>query len=82
MTMKQAIYQIKVEGYLDPCRAEWFDGWEITQQEDRSTLLTSSTIDQPVLHGLLNKIRDLNLAIISVQRIEDSKGGTYERATR
>ena len=79
--MKEATYQIKIEGHLDAHRSLWFDGWTITQQVDGCTLLTGSAIDQPALHGLFAKIRDLNLVLISVQRVEDSKGGTYERTS-
>ncbi|NQT74061.1 MAG: hypothetical protein HQ553_15060 [Chloroflexi bacterium] len=79
--MKQTVYQVKIEGHLDTNRSQWFDGWTITQQEDGCTLLTGSVVDQPALHGLLARIRDLNLVLISAQRIEDSKGESYERAS-
>ncbi len=77
--MKQSVYQIKVEGHLDLSRADWFDGWDLILDGDGHTLLTGSSIDQPALHGLFNKIRDLNIVLISVQRMDDNRGGTYER---
>ncbi len=88
--MKKAVYQIKVEGHLDPGRADWFDGWDLILDGDGHTLLTGSSIDQPKLHGLLAKIRDLNLTLISLYRLDpgfsegrnNENGGTYERASR
>jgi hypothetical protein len=59
-------YEIRVKNHLDPCWHDWFEGWEITNLEDGEVLLTSKAVDQPALHGALNKIRDLNLKLISV----------------
>jgi hypothetical protein len=64
--MTQGIYQIKVKGQLDTSRSEWFEGWTITQGNDGTTLLTGPVTDQSALHGVLIKIRNLNLPIISV----------------
>ncbi len=59
-------YEIRVKNHLDPCWQDWFVGWEITNLEDGELLLTSTTADQSALHGTLNKIRDLNLTLLSV----------------
>lgn len=66
-------YEIKIQGQLDPQRSIWFDGMALTYiEKDESgfpcTLIAGPVIDQPALHGLLTKIRDLNLTLISVQR--------------
>ena len=62
-------YEIRVKNHLDPCWCDWFDGWTITNLEDGEVLLTSANVDQSALHGALNKIRDLNLKLISVVEV-------------
>ena len=68
-----ATYQIKVQGRLDERWANWFDGMSITFEpaEDGSTMtvLTGSVVDQAALYGLINRVRDLGLPLISVGRI-------------
>jgi len=64
-----ATYQIRVKGTLDARWASWFEGLVVTMAEDE-TILTGSVADQSALHGLLNKIRDLGLPLISVSRID------------
>jgi len=64
-----ATYQIRVKGALDARWASWFEGLVVTVAEDE-TILTGSVADQSALHGLLNKIRDLGLLLISVSRID------------
>jgi len=59
-------YVIRVMGHLDPQWSEWFDGLVITQLQSGSTVLSGDIVDQAALHGALNKIRDLNLPLISV----------------
>jgi len=63
-------YEIRVEGHLPPQWAEWFDGLTITLAEDGDTLLTGPVIDQAALHGLLKKVRDLGLSLVSVCPVE------------
>lgn len=69
-----ATYQIEVQGYLDEHRSDWFDGMAIMPQvgtEGTSvTRLTGTVIDQAALHGLLRKLYDLGLPLLSVNRIE------------
>ncbi len=67
-------YEIKIQGQLDPQRSTWFEGMTLTFIENKEkgmscTLITGPVIDQPALHGLLTKIRDLNLTLISIQRV-------------
>ena len=67
---EQSIYQIRVKGNLDRKWSGWFDGFTVTPQADDATLLTGPVADQSALHGLLAKIRDLGLPLLSVKRIE------------
>jgi len=64
------VYQIRIKGHL--CRewTDWFDGLTITLEEDGDTLLTGSVIDQAALHGLLKKVRDLGMPLVSVSPLE------------
>ncbi len=62
------IYQIKVKGHLDRRWTEWFGGMTITLEENGYTLLTGPVVDQAALHGLLRKVRDSGLPLISVTR--------------
>lgn len=62
-------YQIKVKGRLSGQWSEWFDGLEISY-EDGLTTIAGSVVDQSALHGLLNRIRDLGLQLVSVHRID------------
>jgi hypothetical protein len=61
-------YEIKIRGHLDPYWSEWFAGLRLTHLEGNETLLSGPLSDQAALHGLLERIRDLNLALISVTR--------------
>lgn len=62
-------YAIRVKGHLDQRWADWFDGLSFTHASDGTTLLAGPVADQAALHGVLNKIRDLGLPIVSVQSI-------------
>ena len=59
-------YQIRIRGHLGPQWADWFDGLTITLEDNGDTLLTGPVIDQAALHGLLKKVRDLGLPLVSV----------------
>jgi hypothetical protein len=68
------VYQIRVKGHLDSSWSEWFEGLTIAYEADGITVLTGLLADQPALHGLLIKIRDLGLPLVSVNHVEpDSK---------
>jgi hypothetical protein len=63
-------YQILVGGHLDDRWADWLGGLSIQRQEDGTTLLTGSLVDQAALHGVLARIRDLALPLLSVHRLD------------
>ena len=68
------IYCIQIKGHLDSYWTDWFDGLTISHQEDGKTLLTGPIVDQAALFGLLLKIRDLNLPLLAVSRLEPETG--------
>ena len=59
-------YEIRVQGRLDDRWAAWFDGLKLTRAEDGSTVLRGPVADQAALHGLLHKLRDLGVPLLSV----------------
>jgi hypothetical protein len=61
-------YEIKIKGHLDQSWSESFAGLKLTHLEGNATLLSGSLHDQAALHGLLERVRDLNLTLISVTR--------------
>jgi hypothetical protein len=64
------IYQIRIEGHLGPRWSGWFEGLTITPEEGGETLLSGPVVDQAALHGLLRKVRDLGMPLISAIRVE------------
>jgi hypothetical protein len=63
---RPTIYQIRVKGQLSSQWADWFEGLTITLEENGNTLLTGPVVDQAALHGVLKKVRDLGLPLVSV----------------
>ena len=63
------VYQIRVKGHLGVEWADWFGGLTITLGDDGDTLLTGPLIDQAALHGLLKKVRDLGMTLVSVNQV-------------
>ena len=65
-------YRIKLKGCLDPKWSDWFEQMAISTERG-NTILTGSVADQAALHGLLTRIRDLNLTLLSVERLESAQ---------
>ena len=64
------VYQIRIKGHLGPRWADWFGGVTIALEDNGDTLLTCPVEDQSALHGLLRKVRDLGMPLISAIRVE------------
>jgi hypothetical protein len=63
-------YEIRIQGHLEARWAAWFDGLSLTQESDGTTVIHGSLVDQAALHGLLGKVRDLGLPLISVTQVD------------
>jgi hypothetical protein len=68
-----AVYQLRIAGRLDQHWSAWFDGLTLTHEDDGSTSLTGTVTDQAELHGLLAKIRDLGVTLISVTVVDPAQ---------
>ena len=66
---KPATYEIRVKGNLDPKWGDWFDGFDITPAADDTNLLSGAVADQAALYGVLLKLHNLGLVLLSVQRV-------------
>ena len=75
------LYEIRFEGHLSAYRAQMFEGLEMVQEPDGETVLTGSVIDQAALHGILNRIRDLGVPLLSVKRLSQDEA-KIERGVR
>ena len=64
------VYQIRIEGHLGPAWTAWFSGLSISLEDNGDTVLTGVVVDQASLHGLLKKVRDLAVPLVSVNRLE------------
>ena len=69
-----AVFDIRIKGQLDTRWTDWFDGLIITNFENDTAQLTGDLVDQAALHGTLNKVRDLNLTLISVASLGSPTG--------
>ena len=72
------VYQIRLKGHLDSRWTDWFGGLTVTLEEDGDTLLTGPVIDQAALHGLLKKVRDLGMPLVSVSPVEPDQADTSQ----
>jgi len=68
--MEDKVTQIKVAGLLDKEWGHLFDGWTVEQQADNNTVISSVDADQSAIHGVLTKVRDLNLKLVSIDTID------------
>ncbi|HEU4744023.1 MAG TPA: hypothetical protein VFS61_02260 [Anaerolineales bacterium] len=67
------IYQIRIKDHLSREWTDWFEGLTITLEDNGDTLLTGPVMDQAALYGLLKKVRDLGMALVSVNPMESGK---------
>jgi hypothetical protein len=67
------VYQIRIKGHLGHQWTDWFEGLTITLEDDGDTLLSGPVIDQAALHGLLKKVRDLGMPLVSVIPLENGQ---------
>jgi hypothetical protein len=70
---ESGLYEIRLKGHLNKRWADHFEGLTITLEEDGHTLLTGLVVDQAALHGLLKKVRDLGMPLVSVSSVESSQ---------
>lgn len=72
------VYQIRLQGHLGPQWADWFGRMTITLEEGGDTLLTGAVVDQAALHGLLKKVRDLGMPLISAIRVKPGQANACD----
>ena len=73
LTSNAKVYEIRLKGHLDDRWTERFEGMTITLEEDGDTPLTGPVIDQAALYGLLKKVRDLGMSLVSVNAVESGQ---------
>ena len=80
-TSRPMVYQIRIKGHLGREWTDWFGGLTITLEDNGDTLLTGPVVDQAALHGLLRKVRDLGMPLLSVTRVNPNQadGSDVER---
>jgi hypothetical protein len=74
------LYEIRLKGHLDDRWSDWFGGLTITLEEDGDTLLSGPVVDQSELHGLLKKVRDSGMVLVSVNCVKRGEGLSQKRA--
>ena len=67
------VYEIRMKGHLDESWSEWFEGLTITHLESGEAILSGEIADQAALHGVLSKVRDLNLPLIAVSGVDPER---------
>jgi hypothetical protein len=71
------VYQIRLKGHLGSQWTDWFEGLTITLEDEGDTLLTGPVVDQAALHGLLKKVRDLGMPLVSVIEVQFNENHPY-----
>lgn len=71
-------YRIRIQGHLHDRWADWFEGFDIERQADGTTLLVGEIVDQAALHGVIARIRDLGIPLISVTQAGNPKRSARE----
>ena len=72
-TSNTQYYEIRIKGHLEARWVKWFDGLAITLDENGNTLLSGPVADQAALHGLLKKVRDLGMTLVSVNQVQSQR---------
>ena len=72
------LYEIRIVGHLDSRWADWFEGLSFTHESDGTTILCGPVVDQAALHGLLRRVRDLGLPLVSVTLLEPEQAEVAE----
>src|SRR5918912_562571 len=72
------LYEIRIKGHLDNRWANWFEGLTITALDNGETLLTGPVVDQAALHGLLRKVRDLGVPLLSVMEVGSGQANVLD----
>jgi hypothetical protein len=72
------VYQIRIKGHLGRDWTDWFEGLSITLEDNGETLLTGPVIDQAALHGLLKKVRDVGMPLLSVIEVQFNENHRYQ----
>ncbi len=78
-SIQLTIYQIRVRSHLGSDWTDWFEGLTITLEEDGNTLITGPVVDQAALHGLLKKVRDLGMSLISVNPVPSNQAQVKDK---
>ena len=68
-------YEIRLMGHLDAHWTTWFDGLTVTHKDDGTTVISGQVVDQAALHGLLQRVRDLGLPLVSVAKVDNDQPG-------
>jgi len=63
-------YEIRIKGHLDSRWAAWFDGLSLTHDSDGTTVISGPVVDQAALHGLLHKVRDVGIPLLSIAQVD------------
>ena len=75
---RPTVYEIRIKGHLGDEWTDWFEGLTVTLEDSGNTLLTGPVVDQAALHGLLKKVRDLGMPLISVSPAGLGPAGTAD----
>jgi hypothetical protein len=76
---RPTVYRIRIKGHLGPQWTDWFGGLAVALDESGDTLLTGPVVDQAALHGLLRKVRDLGMPLVSVRQIRQDVSDAIEK---
>ncbi|MFK7696349.1 hypothetical protein [Paenibacillus sp. HJGM_3] len=77
-----ALYEVRLKGHLDARWTYWFEGLSLTHESDGTTILIVRVDDQPALHGLLRKVRDLGLPLVSVIQVDPESANRQDMKTK